>query len=391
MKRILCLILATICVLSCFIGSVAVVSAAEQPLKLTFNQSQGGIKIYTNGVTNSSRWYRFYVKTSKNGSWQRFTEVRANNTFYSTNTGGKTYYFTARPVDNNGKFLADYRTYSCYYCNTPGSLKAEQTNRGIKITWDKCYGVTKYRVYWKTSDGGWARQGDTYDNYFVDTRPKNDWTNVYTVRGLDSDGDWCTGFKTNGCSCYQGGPQTTLRFIQALGKEVSADNPDFRRPEKYWTYSGLPKGSEWCTGFANYCIGKCCGSWRFAGEYGYYDSPSSWHPYTSYWAQWANEDGIFRQPDEYTPESGDIVFFTTEGDADTWANVCHVGIVYLAGDQFVHTLEGNTGNMNPSNSRVNSYAYLKMNDGYYHGNAIANRYISGFISMRDIYNRAAYR
>lgn len=417
MKRIVSLLLVAICVLSCFVGSTTVAFAANKykPPKVSFTYGQGGIWVSTNTSIGPSEYYRFYVKTSRNGSWERIGTTSDSEIRYATWNGGTTYYFTVRIVNARGGFLSDFNTYSCYYCNTPGSLNANQTSKGIRVTWDKCYGVTKYRVYWQASNGGWIAQGDVYGNSFVDTNPKKDWWNVYTVRGLDSDGDWCTSYKPNGCSCWQGGPNSTRATVNDIMRGIHNDDSDYRNPARYWSYSEIPAGADWCTGFANYVIGKSCGYWRFGGEwhrgaywnsdyedgevYQYdsagnkqwnYNSPACWHPLTDVWARWANNHGIFRWADEYEPEIGDVVFFINEGLSYDIDNISHVGIVYnAANNNTVWTVEGNTGGGEAYETHVNPYAYLLKNGRLRSSNRVG-RYIAGYISMKDIYYRTAY-
>ena len=390
------------------------------PLPISLTHLSKAILI-DNGMGNvkCSWYYRYYVKTSKNAAWTRLAETSDNTYVYNTDVGGKTYYFTVRAVSHDGKFLTKYQTHSIYYCNTPGSLKADQMSRGIKVSWDKCYGVTKYRLYRKTPNG-WTKLVDTPNNYFVDTNPYLDEYNCYTVRGLDSDGDWCTYYKTQGIKCYQGGPNKTINIVDDLVKAVKSQS-DYSKvgPQTYWNYSGIPDGCDWCTGFANWVIGKSCGSWRFAGEYhsgctfnwnyeestghGNYNNPADWHPYTSQWSKWAYLDHIFYQPWELNPKKGDIVFFRKYGADDTFANVGHVGIVVESKGNTLTTVEGNADGRSPDNARVRLYTYTKckVNGRWtwcssfvtpkpadYSG---TNRLVSGFIRMEDIYNRKIYK
>lgn len=304
----------------------------------------------------------------------------------------------------------------------PTGLDAYQTSHGIEITWNFCPGVNRYRVYWQTSDGGWAAQGDVYENYFIDTNPRKDWWNVYTVRGIDSRGNWVTDYNPYGCQCWQGGPGNTEYVVTDIMRRIHHFDGYYSWHEPYCKYSDIPMGddwcSEWCTGFANYVIGQSCGSWRFGGEYhcgaywdstreevidpdiyndnGSYNNPACWHPVTSVWAKNARDHGIFRQPFEYEPEIGDIVFFTPDGQADTFDNISHVGIVYMAANNnTVWTVEGNTGDANSFESTVNPYAYMEINGKLRNTSPGAritakSRYIAGYISMSDIYYRTAY-
>lgn len=379
--------------------------------KLYFTHLPGAIKISASDEPMSSRWnFRFYIGNSRNGPWVRLKETPNNYMKLNipSNGGGETYYFTVRIVSVpllGGHFLTNYKGQSVYYCNTPGSLEAEQMSRGIRVSWDACYGVSKYRVYWRNTQGQWVREADVSGTSYTDTNPKKDWTNVYTVRGLDSDGDWCTGFKSQGCSCFQGGPDTTERLVSILIRGINEGDPDVIKPNHYWNYSGIPAGADWCTGFCNFVIGRACGSWRFAGEFhsganfdwdyeertghGNYNNPADWHPYTNQWASWANADGIFYQPTEIVPKRGDIIFFVNRGKRDSYSNISHVGIVIYADGRKIETIEGNTGSDSASSARVNRYTYnWSGSAGRYQSD---KRFVSGYVRMSDIYNRTIYK
>lgn len=388
--------------------------------KLYFTYLPGAIKISASDEPMSSRWnFRFYIGNSRNGPWVRLKETPNNYMKLNipSNGGGETYYFTVRIVSVpllGGHFLTNYKGQSVYYCNTPGSLEAEQMSRGIRVSWDACYGVSKYRVYWRNTQGQWVREADVSGTSYTDTNPKKDWTNVYTVRGLDSDGDWCTGFKSKGCSCFQGGPYTTDFFMDTLLKGVDSRDGNVVKPNQYWSYSGIPWGCNWCTGFCNFVIGRSCGAWRFGGEwhrgaywngayeegevYRYdgegnkqwnYNNPADWHPNADKWAWWAYVDDIFYQPTQIIPKKGDIIFFVPRGDRDTFDNITHVGIVVSANGTKIETVEGNTGDDDASDARVNRYTYTwSHSTGHYQN---SDRFVSGYIRMADIYNRTIYK
>ena len=214
------------------------------PLPLTLTHLSKSIRLDTGLMVSKFYQFRYYVKTSKDGSWTRLTETSNTSYVYNTSVGGKTYYFTVRAVSNDGRFLSDYKTYSIYYCNVPGSLRAEQLSRGVKVTWDKCAGVSKYRLYRKLPNG-WTKLVDTPNNYYVDTNPLLDQNTTYTVRGLDGRGNWCTYFKTAGVSCFTGGPRTTSKLVDRLVASAKAQSPASDvMPQMYWGYSAIPAGAD---------------------------------------------------------------------------------------------------------------------------------------------------
>lgn len=411
-KRILCSVLFVVMfvmMITPTISAANVDAVSSEPTDiptLSFTYLERGISMTVNLPSNQSWYYRYYVRTT-NTSWSRIgKDTKSNTCSYSTTNGGTTYYFTVRCV-KDGQFLTGFKTHSVYYCNVPGSLTATQQSKGIKVTWDKCYGVSKYRVYRKTIGTSWKAIANVSGGSYVDGHPVCDFKNIYTVRGLDSKGNWCTGYKSAGISCYQGGLDLTVAVVDNIVDGVYAKDRNVIAPDRYWSYSGIPEGADWCTGFANYVIGKSCGSWRFAGEWhsgatwnsdyeestghGNYNNPACWHPYTDVWSRWANNCGIFQQPYEYVPKKGDIIFFRSS-QIDTFDTVSHVGIVVSATKNTITTVEGNGNGKSASASQVCVFKYNKSGNTWMSdsSNPGRTRWVSGFIKMSDIYNRTIY-
>ena len=83
----------------------------------------------------------------------------------------------------------------------PTITKLENTANGIKITWNKVEGADAYRLYKKTSSGGWKRVYDTIVmNGTVDSDVTVGKTETYTVRCLDLNGNTISGYNSNGWS-----------------------------------------------------------------------------------------------------------------------------------------------------------------------------------------------
>nr|WP_316611693.1 hypothetical protein [uncultured Ruminococcus sp.] len=74
---------------------------------------------------------------------------------------------------------------------------AESIDGGVKLSWDAVPGVYKYRVYYKGRNG-WTRFGETTGTSFVDDDVNSGSTYTYTIRGLNSDDDFITGYNKEG-------------------------------------------------------------------------------------------------------------------------------------------------------------------------------------------------
>ena len=100
----------------------------------------------------------------------------------------------------------------------------------------------------------------------------------------------------------------------------------------------------WCAMFVSWCSNQA-------------DIPRTIIPlYASCSAgrQWFESRGLFKYKENYTPKTGDIIFFLSNGAS-------HTGIVVTYKNGTVYTIEGNTSNMcaqrsyDPMNSRITGY------------------------------------
>ena len=72
--------------------------------------------------------------------------------------------YTMRCIDKNGNTVSGYNSKGWSKKYTPVApiiSKLENTSGGIKLSWNKIAGVYGYRLYYKTSSGGWKRFKDT--------------------------------------------------------------------------------------------------------------------------------------------------------------------------------------------------------------------------------------
>jgi len=100
--------------------------------------------------------------------------------------------------------------------------------------------------------------------------------------------------------------------------------------QPYWSWYGFENRVEWCACFVSWCADQC----------GYVEAGivPKFAACTSQGAPWFKERGLWMEAGN-TPKPGDLIFFSWDHD-DV---VNHVGIVeYVEGD-FVHTIEGNSG------------------------------------------------
>ena len=161
----------------------------------------GGIKLSWNKIAGVYG-YRLYYKTSS-GGWKRFKDTTATSFTDSGVSPNRTETYTIRCIDKNGNTVSGFysKGWSKKYTPVaPTISKLENTTGGIKLSWNKIAGVYGYRLYYKTSSGGWKRFKDTTATSFTDSGVSPNRTETYTIRCIDKNGKTVSGFNSKGWS-----------------------------------------------------------------------------------------------------------------------------------------------------------------------------------------------
>lgn len=174
----------------------------------------GGVEIKWNTLKDADS-YRVYRKT-KNTSWTRIGNAESN-TFKDTNVeSGIAYTYTIRCIDKDGNFASYFNNgKSITFVKTPSIVKVENTATGSKISWEKCNGAAKYKVYYLDSNKGWKALGTTASTSYTHDKLVNGTTYTYTVRCLDSKGNFASGYDKNGTSNTFIAPPTISKVSKA--------------------------------------------------------------------------------------------------------------------------------------------------------------------------------
>lgn len=164
------------------------VTAASDGLKVNFKKVEGATD------------YKVYVKQS-NG-WKALGFTQDNYFVDTTAKSGTSYTYTVRCVSADHKNFTSYfdkKGVTGKYIATPQITKVENTENGAKVYWDKVDGISKYRLFYKRTDGnGWKTIANTTDTSYTHA-PLNDGdTYTYTVRGLDSKGNYISSYNSTG-------------------------------------------------------------------------------------------------------------------------------------------------------------------------------------------------
>ena len=148
---------------------------------------------------DGAKYYRVYRKESAKGKWKSIAFIDESYLDDYTVEPGKTYYYTIRCFEENGKYpISGYNKTgkTVLNLNTPQITKLGNAKDGVKITWDKVDGAEKYRVYVKKA-GVWKTAGNTTSTSFVHKDVTSNNTYCYTVRCTSASGKTFTSMYDN--------------------------------------------------------------------------------------------------------------------------------------------------------------------------------------------------
>ena len=191
----------------------------------------GGVKLTWNKVNGAAK-YRVYYKGRK--GWTRMVDTTSTSYIDKDVSSGRNYTYTVRCISADGKSFTsgyDSKGKSVKYIAAPEISKLENVNGGVKITWNKVSGASKYRIYQKNSSD-WFRVSDTTSNSIVD-KSVDVGTYTYTVRCISDDGkSFESGFNPKGLSIrYNQAPKILETNVVNGGIKViwdSEENTNYR-------------------------------------------------------------------------------------------------------------------------------------------------------------------
>ncbi len=176
----------------------------------------GGVQIKW-GKLSGAKGYRVYRKTN-NTKWTNIAETQATSYVDKTVASGVEYDYTVRCLDENGKLISYYNNGdSVKYVAAPKITKIENTATGSKVTWSKSSGAAKYRLYYLDSNNKWKNLGTTTGTSLTHDNLTTGTTYIYTVRCLDSKGNYVSGYDKNGISNRFLAPPTISSVSKADG------------------------------------------------------------------------------------------------------------------------------------------------------------------------------
>ena len=192
----------------------------------------GGVKLTWNKVSGAAK-YRVYYKGRK--GWTRMVDTTSTSYIDKDVSSGKNYTYTVRCISADGKSFTsgyDSKGTTVKYIAAPEISKLENVNGGVKISWGKVSGATKYRVYYKGRKG-WTRMVDTTSTSYIDKDVSSGRNYTYTVRCISDDGkSFESGFNPKGSSIrYNQAPKILETNVVNGGIKViweSENNTNYR-------------------------------------------------------------------------------------------------------------------------------------------------------------------
>lgn len=192
----------------------------------------GGMRIAWDPVPRASL-YRVYVRTD-NG-WSRIKDTTETSYIDPNVVSGKRYTYTVRCLSSDAtRFISDFDRdgESAIYYTAP-ILRLKNVEDGIQISWDAVPQASKYRIYYKGSNG-WTKLVDTAGTSTVDNEVTTGYYYTYTIRAMDSSGNHLSWYYPDGFTIlFLSAPKFSLSNA-ADGVKISWDKVN--RAAKYRVY-----------------------------------------------------------------------------------------------------------------------------------------------------------
>lgn len=160
-------------------------------------------------TVNGAHSYRIYYKT--NSGWTKLADTDKTELTVANPTSGRTYTFTARAMNEDGKHLSTYYTngFTTTFVTAP-EVKVQNAADGVQVSWNKPAGAVRYRVYVKSANG-WTKLTETADNTYTDKNVYSGNTYTYTVRCVNAAGTAFTSdFRAGKSVTYYEAPKLSL-------------------------------------------------------------------------------------------------------------------------------------------------------------------------------------
>lgn len=164
----------------------------------TVKSTKSGVKITWETVAGADK-YRIYRKVS-GGSYEKVTDVSGDKTSYVDSkapNNKKLYYKVKAYIDGQASAC---KSAGVNYLKAPDA-SVKNTSSGVKISWSKISGATKYVVYRKAGGASsWSKVATVKTNYYTDKDVKSGKKYTYTVKAYN--GSFYSSYDSKGDGIY---------------------------------------------------------------------------------------------------------------------------------------------------------------------------------------------
>ena len=148
-----------------------------------------GLDVTWTGTAGSGDYYRVFRKGPNDKNWKAIAEVTGTEWYDYDVESGSTYTYTVR--------CFNHYNYSAAVYSVPEIVYGENSEEGITLAWTSEDSVPTYRLFVRLNDR-WTAVGDTQEDYLTYTDAVEGQTYLFTVRGLNAKGKYCTSFNMDG-------------------------------------------------------------------------------------------------------------------------------------------------------------------------------------------------
>ncbi|MBE6795905.1 MAG: hypothetical protein E7533_04905 [Ruminococcaceae bacterium] len=144
--------------------------------------------------------YRVYRRLKGEKSWSKIGDTESTSYKDSNVKSGKDYEYTVKAYDGYEWSPYNKNGWGIRFLSTPTLSSAKNAYGGVKVTWSKVTGASKYVVYRKKSgDDEWTKIKTVTSTSYTDTSAKSNTKYYYTVKAYYS-GSYSY-YNTKGVAC----------------------------------------------------------------------------------------------------------------------------------------------------------------------------------------------
>lgn len=179
-------------------GGWSVVYKPLAPSVRSLRNTNEGIELSWNRIKGVGK-YRVFFRNSA-GNWSGLGNTTSTSFTDTKVQSGRSETYTVRGISDSGDFITPYNTtgWTTVYLGTPKITSARSVGNGVKISWNPVKGAYGYRVFYKNGKGGWSGMANVTSPSYVDKEVNSGSTYTYTVRCIDKNGSFTSGYDTTG-------------------------------------------------------------------------------------------------------------------------------------------------------------------------------------------------